>query len=237
MVLDFSPSLGIHCPNIKKGGMMFKAAIFDLDGVVVNTVPIHFHAWQKMFGEYGVDFTFEDYKQKVDGIPRYDGARAILTNLSEDELKVAADRKQEYFLDLLGKEEIPTYQTTIDLISNLQKSGKKVAVISSSRNCPHILKRIGLYDKLNAVISGADITKGKPDPQIFLMAAEKVGATSEESLVFEDAVLGVQAALNAKMRCVGIDRYDHPERLTGATIIVKDLGEVNVDKLNALFES
>ncbi|MFH1875248.1 MAG: beta-phosphoglucomutase family hydrolase [Pseudomonadota bacterium] len=216
--------------------MSFKAAIFDLDGVVVNTVPIHFHAWQKMFGEYGINFTFDDYKQKVDGIPRYDGARAILTELKEAELHRAADRKQEYFLELLGKEDIPKYDTTINLIADLQKAGKKVAVISSSRNCPHILKRIGLFEKLDTVISGADITKGKPDPQIFLMAAERLGAKPEEALVFEDAVLGVQAAKSGHMRCVGIDRYDNPKRLEGADIIVKDLGEVDVEKLEALFE-
>ena len=164
--------------------MSFKAGIFDLDGVVVNTVPIHFKAWKKMFEEYGKSFTFEDYKQKVDGIPRMDGARAVLTDLSEEELDKAATKKQGYFLECLETEEIPKFDTTIKLIFDLQKDGEKVAVISSSRNCPHILKRIGIYDKLDTVISGADITKGKPDPQIFLMAAERVGAAPDECVVF-----------------------------------------------------
>ena len=215
--------------------MVLKAAIFDLDGVVVDTVPIHFKAWKRMFEEYGKHFTFDDYKQKVDGIPRHDGARAILTDLSDQELGEAASKKQVYFLEYLNSEEIPQYKTTIDLMYNLKEEGIKVAVISSSRNCPDILKRIGLYDKLDTIICGTDITKGKPDPQIFLMAAEHLGAKPEESLAFEDAVLGVEAAKNGKMKCVGVDRYGNPERLSKADIIVNDLGEIDIPKLKSLF--
>lgn len=214
-----------------------KAAIFDLDGVVVDTVPIHFKAWKRMFGEYGKQFTFDDYKQKVDGIPRMDGARAILTDLRNDELEKAANRKQDYFLEYLGTEEIPKYDSTIALIGDLRGNGVRVAVISSSRNCPNILKRIGLYDRLDAVISGADITKGKPNPQIFLMAAERLAAKPDECVVFEDAVLGVEAAKNGNMRCIGIDRYGKPERLAGADMVVSDLGEVDVAKVKSLFDS
>ena len=214
--------------------MALEAVIFDLDGVVVDTVPLHFQAWKKMFNEYGHEFTFNDYKQKVDGIPRYDGARAILTELSEDEVKEAGDKKQGYFRALLDSAEIPRYDTTVALIGQLIEAGIKVAVISSSKNCPHILKKIGLYDHLGAVISGADITKGKPNPQIFLMAAEKLGANPEQCVVFEDAVLGVEAAKNGNMKCIGIDRYDKPERLAKADLIVHDAGEVSIATLKEL---
>ena len=86
--------------------MEFEAAIFDMDGVIVNTVPLHFKAWKKMFAEYGLTFTFEDYKRNVDGIPRVNGARAILKNVSEEELKKACDRKQSYFLKYIKTEKI-----------------------------------------------------------------------------------------------------------------------------------
>lgn len=214
--------------------MALETAIFDLDGVVVNTVPLHFQAWKRMFNEYGHDFTFEDYKQKVDGIPRFDGARAILTELSEDEVHAAGDKKQGYFRELLDAADIPRYDSTIKLIDDLLAAGIKVAVISSSKNCPHILKKIGLYDRLNAVISGSDITKGKPDPQIFLMAAERVGTDPANCVVFEDAVLGVEAAKNGNMKCVGLDRYDEPGRLAKADVVVKDAAEVTVDNLREL---
>jgi beta-phosphoglucomutase len=214
--------------------MPLEAVIFDLDGVVVDTVPLHFKAWKRMFNEHGHEFTFDDYKQKVDGIPRYDGARAILTELSEDDLRKAADRKQDYFRELLDAGDIPRYDTTIGLIGELIAAGVKVAVISSSKNCPHILKKIGLYDRLGAVVSGKDITKGKPDPQIFLMAAERLHAAPERCVVFEDAVLGVEAAKRGGMKCVGIDRYGSPGRLSKADVVVKDAGEMTVDGLRRL---
>ena len=152
---------------------MLKAVIFDLDGVIVNTVPVHFKAWKKMFGEYGIKFGFDDYKRKVDGIPRMDGARAILKDLNKEELEEAARKKQSYFLKFLKKNKIQIHKTTIKLIEGLKEIGIKVAVISSSKNCKYILDKIKLTKKLDAIITGNDITKGKPDPQVFLLASRK----------------------------------------------------------------
>ena len=214
---------------------MMKAAIFDLDGVIVNTVPFHFKAWQRMFNEYGKEFTFEDYKEKVDGIPRTDGARAILTDISDDELKKAADKKQVYFLEYLNKEDIPVYNTTADLVRAIKGKDLKRGVISSSKNCLSILKKVKLVELFDVIITGNDITKGKPDPQVFFMAAEKMFVEPKDCVVFEDAVLGVEAAKRAGMKCVGIDRYGKPERLKKADLVVSDLGEVNVEKIKELF--
>ncbi len=210
---------------------MLKAVIFDLDGVIVDTVPIHFNAWKKMFGEYGIDFTFEAYKAKVDGIPRMDGARAILKDLNQKELDKAAARKQNYYLEFLEKDKIEIYNTTLNLIDDLKKIGVKIAVISSSKNCKHILDKIKLTEKLDAIITGHDITKGKPDPQVFLFASEKLGVKPPDCVVLEDAVLGVEAAKRADMFCVGIDRYGDPSRLKKADIIISDAAEITAEKL------
>jgi beta-phosphoglucomutase len=219
--------------------MSFKGAIFDLDGVIVDTVPLHFKGWKKMFGEYGKNFTFDDYKAKVDGIPRIDGARAILPDLPPDELDKAATRKQSYFLEFLKEDGISVYDTTRRLIVDLRAKGIKIAVISSSKNCPYILDKGGMMPLVDAMISGLDILpgKGKPDPWIFLTAMEKIGLKPEECVVFEDAVLGVEAGKLARMKTVGVDRHDDPGRLSKADIIVKDLGELNYAKLKALVES
>lgn len=215
--------------------MSFKGVISDLDGVIVDTVPIHFKAWKQMFEEHGKKFDFEDYKNKVDGIPRTDGCRAILTDLSDEDIQKACDIKQGYFLEDLKSDEVPKYETTLQLFRDLKAKGIKIGVISSSKNCSYILDKIGAYSIVEVEVNGNDITKGKPDPQIFLMAAEKLGLKPAECVVFEDAVLGVESAKNAKMRCVGIDRHDDPGRLEGSDIIVKDLAEVDYDKLNSLF--
>ncbi|NQU18994.1 beta-phosphoglucomutase family hydrolase [bacterium] len=213
----------------------FKAAIFDLDGVIVDTVPIHFKAWKGMFSEYGRDFTFEDYKQKVDGIPRFDGAKAILTDLSGEDIKKACDKKQGYFLESIEKDEIPIHRSTIRLIEELKSRSIKIANISSSKNCKPILKKTGTTNLMDAIVDGNDITKGKPDPQIFLMAAERLGVVSSNCIVFEDAVLGVEAAKRAKMYCIGIDRYNSPDRLKEADIVVSDLKELDYNKLIDIF--
>lgn len=219
----------------KEKNKQFKGAIFDLDGVMVNTVPIHFKAWKRMFNEYGKKFTLQDYKEKVDGILRIDGGRAILTDLSQDELIKATDKKQRYFLDNLKKNKIPVFSTTIKLMKELKRNGIKIAVISSSKNLPYILKKTGLSKLVNTEVNGNDITKGKPHPQIFLMAAKNIGINPGNCAVFEDAVLGVRAAKRAKMLCIGIDRHNDPQRLKEADIVVKDLKEINYNKLISLF--
>ena len=212
-----------------------KAAIFDLDGVIVNTVPLHFKAWKRMFAGYGKDFNFEDYKEKVDGIPRNDGARAILTDLDDEELKKAADKKQVYFLEYLNSEEIPVYKSTVDLVKAMKKENIKRGVISSSKNCLPILKKVNLVELFDEILTGNDVTKGKPDPQVFLMSAKRMAVEPAGCVVFEDAVLGVEAAKRAGMKCVGIDRYSKPERLKKADLVVSDLGEVTIEKIKGLF--
>ena len=215
--------------------MSMKAAIFDLDGVIVNTVPLHFKAWQRMFAEYGKEFDFEDYKEKVDGILRIDGARAILTDIDEAELKKAADKKQVYFLEYLNSEEISVYNDTVDLVKTLKKEKIKRSVISSSKNCLPILKKVNLVELFDVMLTGNDVTKGKPDPQVFFMAAEKMSVEPGSCVVFEDAVLGVEAGKRAGMKCVGVDRHGNPERLKKADLVVGDLGEVTVEKIKDLF--
>ena len=207
-----------------------------MDGVIVDTVPIHFKAWKKMFSEYGIDFTFDEYKSKVDGIPRYDGARAILTDISEAELKEAGDRKQKYFLEFIEKEEIPVDDSSIDLVKELKSHNKKIAFASSSRNCKRILQRVKIIHLADAIVDGNDITRAKPDPQIFQLACERLGCAYAECVVFEDAVLGVEAAINGKMLCIGIDRYGNPKRLAKANLVVEDLSKVDYKTIEGLFK-
>lgn len=205
---------------------MNKGVIFDLDGIVVDTVPIHFKAWKKMFEEYGAVFTFDDYKAKVDGIPRINGTRAILTDFSDDEIDKAANTKQKYFREFLDSEDIPVYKSTIDLICFLKENNIPRVVISSSKNCIYILKKIGIFDKLNDIIDGTKINKGKPDPEIFLLASGSISTKPVNCIVFEDAVLGVEAAKNAGMYCIGVDRYNDPERLSKADRVIHDISEI-----------
>ncbi len=215
--------------------MVLKGAIFDLDGVIVNTINLHFKAWQKMFCEYGEKFDFTDYKAKVDGIPRIAGAKAILKNLTDKEIEEAAARKQKYFLEFLdNQEETIVYQDTLDLIEKLKNKGVKIAVISSSKSCRYILDKAGLTAKFEVILGGGDVKNGKPHPDIFLIAAKQLGLKPAECIVFEDAVLGVVAAKRAGIKCVGIDRHGDESRLAEADMVVSNLKSVDICELERL---
>lgn len=216
--------------------MALRGIISDLDGVIVNTVPLHFESWRITFEELGIDFCFEDYRQKMNGIPRLDGAREILAGRDEETIRKAAARKQAIFLESIA-DGVETYSTTIALLRDLAAAGYMTASISSSRNCETILKSIGIYDLFDTVVTGNDIAKGKPDPEIFLTAAANLGLEPGECVVFEDAELGVEAARRGSFRCVGIDRHGAPERLRGADIVVADLADIDRDRLVRLCES
>lgn len=215
---------------------MLKGVIFDLDGVIVNTVPLHFKAWKKMFSEYKKIFNLEDYKKKVDGIPRLDGAKAILSDLSEEELKKAATKKQEYFLEFLEKEGVKIFEGTLNLIKELKDNYIKVAVISSSKNCLHILKKAKIDNLFDVIITGNDIERGKPSPDIFLLACERLNLEPSECMVLEDSVLGVEAAKRGNLKCIGVDHYRRPQRLIKADWVVNTLKDVNLKKLKTLFK-
>jgi len=209
--------------------MAIKGAIFDLDGVIVDTVPLHFKAWKKMFEEYGHSFSMTDYLDKVDGKPRDEGAAAILTDLSAEEIVKAGAIKQSYYVALLEKDSVKVFDSSVELIRQMKAKGLKLAAASSSKNATRILQKINLFDLFDANVSGADFKKGKPDPEIFLTAAARMGLEPIDCIVFEDANSGVRAAVRGGFLCVGINRHDNAAALQGADIIVNDLKELSLD--------
>lgn len=213
---------------------MLKGVIFDLDGVIVDTVPLHFQAWKKMFSEYQREFTFQDYRDKVDGIPRIDGTRAILKDISEEELKIAAAKKQAYFLEFLEKQGAKVFEDALNLIKELKDNHIKIAVISSSKSCLYILKKAGIDNLFDVIITGNDVKRGKPQPDIFLLASRKLNLEPSQCIVFEDSFLGIEAAKRGNFKCIGVDHYQNPEALlTKADLVVNTLKEVNLEKLKA----
>ena len=216
--------------------MSLKGAIFDLDGVIVNTVPLHFKAWEKMFKQHGHAFTMQDYLAKVDGRPRLEGAAAILTDFSEEEIVKAGNQKQAYFVEYLESEPIEKFESTIALLNEFKKRSIKLAAASSSKNARRILKKIGLYDMFEVDVSGADFEKGKPDPEIFLTAAKRMGLTPIDCIVFEDAKSGVDAARAGSFKCIGINRHHNALALANADKIVNDLAEITIDEIYKMME-
>jgi len=188
---------------------MIKGVIFDLDGVLVSTDELHYKAWKQLAEELGImDFTKEDnYLQK--GVSRMESLEVVLRKgtkvFSEAEKLVLADRKNSCYVDLL--QELSTEAVlshVIETLKSLRGQGILIGVGSVSKNTPLILKKTELEQFIDKVSCGLDITRSKPDPEVFLVAAKKLGLPSEECLVVEDSAAGILAAKAADMKCLGV---------------------------------
>ena len=123
----------------------FKGAIFDVDGVIVDTAHIHHKSWEIVFKKYGKTFTFKDFKSKIDGKPRAFGAKTILPEATEKQIKEVCEEKQKHFERILNTGNIKIFKTTVAFIKLLKKKGIKLAMASSSKNAGPILKKVKIY--------------------------------------------------------------------------------------------
>ena len=185
-----------------------QACLFDLDGVIVDTAKYHFIGWQRLAEELGVPFTEEDNEQ-LKGVSRVGSLEYILSkgglDLDNDTKVRLMDRKNAWYLELvsaMGPDEL--FPGVVEFIDSLRAAGIHVGLGSSSRNAPLILDRCGIADRFETVIDGNSITFSKPDPEVFLKGAEAFGAEPGRCVVFEDAVSGVEAALNGGFRIIGV---------------------------------
>ncbi|MDZ7897628.1 MAG: beta-phosphoglucomutase [Arcicella sp.] len=209
-----------------------KACLFDLDGVIVDTAIYHFQAWRRLANELGFDFT-EHQNEQLKGISRMESLELILgwgnVTLTEEEKLDWATRKNDWYLDLV-KEMTPdeVLPGVKDFLILLRENNIKIALGSASKNSKLILERIEMLSYFDAIIDGNNITKGKPNPQVFLMGAEATDCKPEECVVFEDALAGVQAGKLGGMRVVGVGS---PEVLTEADVVISTFEEMTLEML------
>ena len=215
--------------------MRIKACIFDLDGVIVDTAKYHYLAWKRLADDLGIHFTEKD-NERLKGVSRMASLEIILEigNVVLDEAKKEelTSLKNKWYVDYINRmtpEEI--LPGSLEFIRELKKANISVAIGSASKNTPLILERVNLKSLFDAVADGNNVHKAKPDPEVFLTAAGMLGVKPENCVVFEDAEAGVEAALNAGMKCVGIGSS---ETLSKAHLIVKGLNQMNINKLQVL---
>ncbi|HQV82625.1 MAG TPA: HAD-IA family hydrolase [Ornithinibacter sp.] len=232
------------------------AVLFDLDGVLTPTAEVHMRAWSEMFNAFlsswedpAADtstYTDDDYFAHVDGKPRYDGVRDLLTargiDLPEGDPSDAptldtvcglGNRKNDAFNAVLERDGVSPFPGSVALLDHLRDLGMPLAVVSSSANAPAVLEAAGLAGRFVTVVDGRVATElglpGKPAPDTFVHAATACGATPARSVVVEDAVSGVRAGAAGEFGLViGVDRGAGAQTLTdaGAHLVVADLGEL-----------
>jgi beta-phosphoglucomutase len=209
-----------------------KAVVFDLDGVITDSTGYHLRSWQRVAAEMGLDLE-PDISERLKGLTREASLELILQSQSRQftasEKASMLERKNRYY------QEFAQNVTSLDvlpgaerLIGELKASGQRLAVASASRNADLILTKLALKPLFDAIVDGNQISRSKPDPEVYLRALSALGVKASEAVAIEDAAAGVAAAKAAGMKCVGIGSISH---LSGADLIVGSIDELSASDL------
>jgi len=209
--------------------MNIKAVIFDLDGVIVSTDECHYKAWKMLADEEGIYFD-RTINERLRGVSRMESLEIVLEkaekNYTDEEKTALAERKnncyKEYIKSLTPDDILCG---VMDNLEDLKAKGIKIAIGSSSKNTPIILKQIGLDNYFDAVSDGNNIKKSKPDPEVFVKAADMLYMPYNECLVVEDADAGIEAGKNAGMMTLAVNKAQ------GGDIAVENLGKAKISEL------
>ena len=212
-----------------------KGFIFDLDGVIVDTAKYHFLAWKKLANDLGIDFTEEENEQ-LKGVSRVKSLEKILAwgnkTLSEQDFNAQMAKKNEDYLSHIAKmDESEILPDVPKVLNYLIENKQPISLGSASKNARTILERVNLKEQFNAIVDGNDVTKAKPDPEVFLIAAKLLNVAPENCIVFEDSVAGVEAANVANMISIGIGSKDV---LGHANYVFNDFTEISEDFIKQL---
>jgi len=211
--------------------------IFDLDGVIVDTAKYHYLAWRKLANELGFEFT-QEQNELFKGVSRKRCLEILLEigniNASTEQINRWMVAKNEDYLSLIENmdetEILPNVQKTLKF---LKKHHIPIALGSASKNARPILEKVKLMDYFDAIVDGTQVTKAKPDPEVFLLAAAQMGVNPKECVVFEDAVAGIEAANNAGMLSIGIG---DEKVLISAKYVFADFREIDDNFLYRLID-
>jgi beta-phosphoglucomutase len=185
-----------------------KGCIFDLDGVIVDTAHYHFLAWKRLANELGYDLT-EEENERLKGVSRMQSLQIVLdlagVKLNESQKKILADKKNSWFVEYVERmtpDEI--FPGVLNLIRELKAEGIRIGLASSSKNAKTVIRLLEIQDEFEAIVDGSMILNTKPNPEIFLKAARQLKLDPRACVVIEDAEAGVEAALSAGMKCIGV---------------------------------
>jgi beta-phosphoglucomutase len=215
-----------------------QAAIFDLDGVIVDTAKYHYLAWKRLANQRGFDFTEND-NERLKGVSRMRSLEILLeiggvSLLDEDAKQSMAEQKNGWYVEYINKMEAEEILPgVVDYIRFIRGKGVKTALASASKNAPLILERLQISSLFDVVMDSAQMRNPKPDPEIFTRAAEELGVRPEYCVVFEDAEAGIEAAKRAGMGSVGVGK---PGILKEADMVIAGFRQLIAVNLIPIYE-
>lgn len=213
---------------------MLKAVIFDMDGVIVDSHPVHRQAWRMFLGTLGKSVSDADLDFVLDGRKRGEILRHFLGHqLSDREVKDYGDQKDEYFRQAaLDVKPIPG---VLDFLGTLRDAGIPTAVATSASESRtrHTLEQLDLFDAMTTIVTGDDVVQGKPNPAIYRLACKRLRVEPKHALAVEDAVSGIQSARGAGLNCIGVATHQSSSKLlsAGAAYAVKDFCNLSLSRL------
>lgn len=210
----------------------YRAAVFDLDGVIVDTAKYHYLAWKNLAQSLGFDFTLHD-NERLKGVSRMRSLEILLEigGLTLDETAkslLAAQKNVEYVKYIEKLDDSELLPGARECLLHLREKGVKTALGSASKNASLIIQNIKIDKLFDVVIDGNKALKAKPDPQVFLLGSQELGIHPSDCVVFEDAEAGIEAAKSAGMFAVGIGQA---EILSAADIVIPGLHAFDIDSL------
>ncbi|TDH21482.1 HAD family phosphatase [Segetibacter sp. 3557_3] len=212
------------------------AVLFDMDGVIVDSNPYHKKAFEQFFEEHEVSLSDEELKTHVYGRTN----KEIMPYVFKDDYtpekgEVWADEKEALFRDLY-KSDIEPVKDLVPFLQQLRAANIKTAVGTSAprANLDFVLDALAIREYFDALLDSTDVISGKPDPEIYLNSAQKLGIDPSACIVIEDSLAGVQAGLSAGMKVIGITTTHTPEELANTHLVIDDYEGLTVDRLLAL---
>ena len=218
---------------------MLKAVIFDMDGVIVNSEPLHHLAYKKMFEEFKLDVSNSLY-ESFTGQSTYSICKQLckIFNLVEDPDALVLSKRKHFKIIFESDASFQMIEGALNLIKDYFENNLTLVLASSASmtNIDRIFKKFDLNKFFKAKISGADLKESKPNPEIFIKAAQLAGFKKEECIVIEDSTSGINAAKSAQIYCVGYDSLNSKnQNYDKADLVINDFNEIRFDKISKLF--
>ncbi|MFP3975914.1 MAG: HAD family hydrolase [Dehalococcoidia bacterium] len=204
-----------------------KAVIWDLDGVIVDTAPFHFAAWREVVESRGWNYTEEDFQESF-GRRNDDILRSLFEDISPEEIESLSQRKEELFRSLV-RNNVKPLPGVLELMERLWEEEFRVALASSApyENIDLMLSELGIKNRFHSIIGNDEVSRGKPDPEGFLLAAERVVVPANRCIVIEDAPAGVAAAKAGDMKCIAVTKTHPRQALANADLVMDNLKRVS----------